>query len=152
MDYDTIINKSKEYGQFIGNFVHKFDFSIVDSKHCHKFVDDLGMGIEFVLSSDLIEDVMTNKVNYDFCTKDDILRLTNICFEVKYGYYQRLDDKTTIIKDFINAFIEGFKETNSEYSNVVINYDNSYRFTPNNNKLYPSCDIEIKLYNYYYDN
>jgi hypothetical protein len=150
MKYHKKIAQSEEWGRFLGNFIQNFDFSVVDSESCHRFVDDLGMGIEFTLNAKFIEDIMTNKVFYDFCTKEDITTLTKICLQCAFGYHQRFNKQSIITIDSIESFVFGFKSTNVEYSNVIINCDNHYKLTPNETKTYPSSDIQIKLYNHYY--
>lgn len=148
--YREKLAQSAEWGRFLGNFIQNFDFSIVETNDCHRFVDDLGMGIEFILNAKFIEDVMTNKFNYEFCTKTDISILTKICLQCSFGYHQRFNKISIFTIDSIQSFVEGFKSTGIEYTNVIINCDNHYKLTPNEAKTYPSSDIQIKLYNYYY--
>ena len=150
-DYSESMTKSYEFGKFISNFITNFDFSIIDKNDCSVFVDELGEGISFTLRADFIKDIMTEKVSYSFCTKDNLKQLLRMCLFNCFGFYQRFNKMSPFVENSIREFVRGFKELNNHYANCVINCSNNYKYTPNvNDNLYPSSDIEVRLYNSYY--
>ena len=149
--YIESMNICYNYGVFLSNFITGFDFSIIPDEDCNKFVDALGEGIMFKLRAKFIKYVMDGTVRYSFCTKSDLKKLFSICLYNTFGYTQRFNEISPFVEDSIKNFVKGFKSVNEYYVNCVINCDNNYKYTPEDTEvMYPSSDIEIKLYNKYY--
>lgn len=143
-DYESMMEQCYYWGLFVGNFINNFDFSGISERDLKYFVNELGEGYSFKLEPEFISNIL--KANDNENLVDSIKKLIAICNYNCFGFYQRFNTRTTFVNDSVENFVRGFKESNNDYTNVIINCSNRYTPSPFEHVIYPNDGIEILLY------